>query len=327
MVGLRDGYVGNEAQDKRDYLTLKSPVENGVIMDWDNMEKIWYYTFYTELRLSPEEHPVLFTEAPLNPKANREKMMEIMFENLMIPSMYTASQPVLSLFASGLTTGIAIDSGYGVTHTVPIYEGLALHHAIQRLNLAGCALTDYLMKMLTERGYRFTTLIERELVRDIKEKLCYVALDFEQEMNTAAASSSLEKSYKLPDGQVITVGSESFSCPEALFQPAFLGVESGGIHKDTYNSIMKCDHDIHKDLCAHTVLSGGNTMYRGFATRMQRETERLVPSVKVKMFAPPQRKHSVWIGGSILASLFTSQWVSKQEYEENGPSAVHWKFY
>ena len=332
MAGVvnRDYYVGDEAQSLRGVLQLEYPIEHGIVTDWDDMEKLWFHTYYNELHVAPEDHPVMLTEAPLNPKRNRETMMEIMFEKFDHPAFYIAIQAVLSLYTTGRTTGLVLDSGDGVSHTVPVYEGYSLPHAILRIDLAGRDLTDYLRSILTERGYSFVTSAEREVVRDIKERVCYVARDFDGHMRLSASNRrlELEETYELPDGQIITVGNERFRCPEVIFQPSFIGLDSPGLHESLFNSIMKCDVDIRQDMYASIVLSGGSTLFPGIADRMLGEIVHLAqPRMKVKVIAPPERKYSVWLGGSILASLssFESMWISKDEYKESGTSIIHRK--
>jgi len=330
MVGMgqRDKYVGDEAQSRRSNLTLSYPIENGIVTNWDRMEQVLHHMFYNELRVAPEEHPTIGTETVWNPLPNREKHTQIMFETFNVPAYYMAITGVLALYASGRTTGVVVDCGDGSSSVVPVVDGLWLKRASLRRPYGGRLATEYLTEILTEHGYYFESTAEKEIVRDIKEKLGYVALDFDAEMDAAATSSSMEKSYELPDGQVITIGNARFRVNESFFKPSLVGVEVPGIHESVYNSIMRVEIDARKDLYGNIILSGGTTMADGFSDRLQKEVVALAPaSIRVNTVSPPERKYSVWIGGSILGSLSTFQqmWISKAEYDEVGPSIVHRK--
>lgn len=329
-VGMdnKDTYVGEEAKAKQGVLSLKYPIEHGIIVNWDNMENILHHVFYNELRVMPEEHSVFISEAPMNPKQNREKMTQILFETFRVPNMYMGIDAVSALKASGRTTGIVLYSEGGVTYSVPIYERSALPFGILRNNLGGRDITDYLVKLLSEVGHYFGSSAEREVVHDIKEKLCYVALDFEVEMKQYADSSAMDKTYELPNGNIVNLGNQRFSAPEALFQPMKMEREYNGIHEMIFESIMRCDPDIRAELFNNIVLAGSNTLYPGIAERLDKEITALAPaSMNVKIIAPPERKYSAWIGASMLASepSFEPMWITMAEYEDAGPSIVHRK--
>ncbi len=323
---VREYYIGEEAINLRGVLKLVYPVEHGQVQDWDAMERIWHYTFYNDLRVNPNEHPILLTEPPLNKNTNKEKMAELMFDTFNVPAMYISMQAILSLYASGRTTGIVVDSGDGVTHIVPVYEGFAIAHAIHRSDIGGRDVTDYLRRLLRQRGYSLSSSAEREIVRDIKERLCYVALDPEKELKLAEKVSGMEKTYTLPDGETLTIGAERFMAPELFFNPGAIGSEENALDELIYRSIQNCDVDLRRDLYANIVLSGGSTMFPGLKERLHKELTELVPeTMEVKIIAPPERRYSVWIGGSILSSLktFAKLWVTKKEYKEIGTTAVY----
>ena len=326
--GQIEDAVGEDAKRKRGILRMRYPIELGIVTNFEDMEKIWHHTFYSQLRVAPEDHPILLTDAPLNPKANRERMATIMFKTFNAHSVNISTAEVLGLYAAGVTTGIVVNSGARVTHIVPVFQSYMIPQAVSRLDLGGTDLSEYLMKIVVSRGYSFTTRAEQEQLHKIRERLCYVARDFEAEMSTSASSSDLEMSYELEDGNVACFGNERFRTTEVLFQPCFTGSESPGLHELVVQSIMKCKPELRKDLFANIVLAGGNTLYEGLRERLEDEIRALAEDgMEVKVVAPVARKYSGWIGGSILASLpeFQKMWITKAEFDKAGPTIVHEK--
>lgn len=355
-----EAYVGSIAQQNRGLLRLNHPVEHGVVTDWEDMERVWHHTYSRELKTAPEDHPLLITEAPLNPRANRDKMCQIMFETFNVPCVYVSVQAVLSLYASGRTTGVVVDSGDGVSHIVPVYEGFTLPTAIKRMDIAGRDVTEHLAFNIRRMlGVSLLSSSELDIARTIKEKCCYVSKDPVRDeklytglsyshyltqgpVGTNHEGSGLFSSYKLPDGHTLSLGVEQFRAPEILFNPQLIGDESPGIHELTALAISKTDLDLRPTLYQNILLSGGTTLLRGFGDRLISElkTTNYTNSgyswstkqnardtrMKIKIYAPPERKYSTWIGGSILAGLstFRKMWVTAQEYADD-PDIVHKK--
>lgn len=330
MVGgqNKDFFVGYEAVAKKDLLNLHYPLDDGIINNWEDIERIWHHCFYDELHVVPEDYPVLLTEKPLNLRSHREKTIQIMFETFKVKAFYSTIQQVLALFSLGRTTGVVWDAGEGVSHTLSIYEGYGLPHAISRSQISGTLLSQYLKNMLIKHGQPEYAL-DDSTVSSIKENLCQVALDYQAAKQEADAPVQIH----MTDGTVITVGTERIKCPEVLFNPKKLesmGINSAPIHKSIQDSIMKCEPDINPELYANIVLAGGTTMFHGLPERLEKEiVAQAQPALKVHVIATPSRKNAVWIGGSILASLeaFPEMSITMAQYKEEGASLIHRKCY
>merc|ERR1711935_840550 len=285
------------------------------------------------MKIDPKEHKVLLTEPPMNPTDNKKKMVETMIEKYNFGSVKVSIQAMLVLYAQGLLTGVVVDSGDGVSHIVPVWEGICPPHLIKRLNVAGRHVTKYLIKLLQVRGYAFNRTADFETVRQIKEKLCYVGYDLKVEKQLALETTTLISKYELPDGRIIKLGSERYEAPEVLFNPSLIDLEDDGVHEMLFNMIQEADIDLRASFYKHIVLSGGSTMYPGLPSRLEKEMKDLylerilkgdqkaLAKFKLRIEDPPRRKHMVFLGGSVLADIMKDRpefWISKAEWEEEG---------
>lgn len=319
-------FVGPKLDEHRGAFVLEHPMDKGMVTDggWDAMERLWEHVYSKQcLNAKQEEHPVLLTEAPLNQRKNRDQIAEIFFESIRAPALFFTPPSVLSLYASGRTTGVVLDVGEGVTHAVPVYEGFALQHSVVRSDVAGRDVTKQLQMQLRRAGLSFTTTAESELVKKIKEESCYLTPSPLANENTIKESNT---PYQLPDGQTVNLSTERYQAPNVLFDPSLIGSEEPGAAEVLVNSIMKSDIDLRSKLFSQIVLAGGSSLTPGFGDRMLYEVRSRAPShLRIRISAPPERLHSAYVGGSILASLstFKSMWVSRSEYEEHGSNILH----
>eukprot|EP00282_Hemiselmis_andersenii_P037417 CAMPEP_0169442212 /NCGR_PEP_ID=MMETSP1042-20121227/8705_1 /TAXON_ID=464988 /ORGANISM="Hemiselmis andersenii, Strain CCMP1180" /LENGTH=381 /DNA_ID=CAMNT_0009553365 /DNA_START=205 /DNA_END=1347 /DNA_ORIENTATION=- len=332
---LKDIMIGDEASENRTMLQITYPVDRGIVTNWDDMVLLWDYTF-NRMKVSDfSNRRILLTEPPMNPKHNREKLLEVMFENYGFEGVNISVQAMLTLYAQGLLTGVVVDSGDGVTHIIPVWEGFAIPHLTRRINLAGRNITDYLIKLLHQRGYSFNRTADFETVRQIKEQLAYVAFDAKEEQRLAEETTVVVKPYTLPDGRVIKVGQERFQCAEVLFQPRLVDIDGRGVVQELFDCINCADMDLRSDFYKHIVLSGGTTMFPGLPSRIEKEMRQLylekvlkgneegLEKWKLRIEDPPRRKHMVFLGGAVLADVARDKdsfWAKRADYVAAGGS-------
>jgi len=336
-VKLKDIMVGEECAEHRAMLETSYPVENGIVKDWDGMRHLWNYTFLEKMKINPKDHKILLTEPPMNPLNNQKKMLENMFETYGFAAAKVNIQAMLVLYAQGLLSGVVVDSGDGVTHIVPVWEGIVPPTLIKRLNVAGRHVTSYLIKLLQLRGYAFNRTADFETVRQIKEQLCYTGYDLEIEKRLGLETTTLVQTYTLPDGRVIKVANERYEAAEVLFQPHLIDVESVGLHEMLFNMIQEADIDLPQAFYQHIVLSGGSTMYPGLPSRLEKEMKdqylnkvlkgdkAKLEKFKLRIEDPPRRKHMVFLGGSVLADIMKDRpefWITAKEWKEQGANII-----
>ncbi|KAG2494443.1 hypothetical protein HYH03_007495 [Edaphochlamys debaryana] len=335
---LKEVYVGQEASAHNAQLELSYPMRNGIVQSWEEMDLIWEHAFGPEqLAVDPSECRILLTDPAMNPTANRQKMLEVMFETYGFSGANMQIQAVLTLYAQGLLTGLVVDSGDGVSHAVAVVDGYAFPHQTKRLNVAGRHVTAHLLELLQRRGYSLNRTADLDLVRDIKEAHCYVAFDYARELKLARETTHVMRSFSLPDGRVIRLGPERFMAPEVMFNPRLLDIEAPGVAEMAFNAIQDAPIDNRRGLYEHIVISGGSTMYPGMSTRMDKEMRALylervlkgdmagLRKLKLHIADPPNRKHMVFLGGAVLADIMkdhTDFWITRQQYAEDPAGAL-----
>ena len=331
---LKEIMIGDEIIGFRSLLELSHPVTEGIITDEEDLFKLWDYTLTQKMGIEdPSEKKIIVTEAPLNPISNKIKIFEILFEKIGVGAINIEPQAKCSLFAEGIDTGIVLDSGDGVTHCIPVSDGAILKHNIERMDIAGRHITEYLVRLLQKKGYAFNSSADFDFVRELKEKYCFVSNDIENDRRLERETSFYNSYHLLPDETRIRISDEKFEAPEILFNPSLIGKEYDGIPYMMMKSINSCPIDSRKGLYSGIVLSGANTLFPGFASRIENEIKKLYKETALKLakekkikininvIDSPKRKYSVFIGASIIANHYNTEgnedyWITRDEWLE-----------
>ena len=320
----KESIIGSEAEKKFGILNISYPIQGGIIVNWDEMERIWANTFYGELKISPEEHNLLLSESPFITRKDREKMLEMMFETFNCASTYLVAQSVLAAYSVGKSTGISIDCGHTSLNFAPIYEGFLQRHCVQHIPIAGKDINDILINLLIKNGQVIDSKMQKQSIIKAKESFCFLRYDNEDEIEKKKEEET--KDWELPDKKKITISKERYQATEVIFDPKQFGYDYPNFQELFKKTVKGIDSDLREIMLANIIFNGGTTLIKGFKNRVTQEIEQAGQDYefKKKVHTYPEAQFMAWIGGSILTSLtnFENLWITKAEYKEEGKATI-----
>lgn len=322
----KESIIGSEAEKKFGILDISYPIQGGVVVNWDEMERIWANTFYTELKIAPEEHNLLLSESPFTSRKDREKTLEMMFETFNCASTYIVAQSVLAAYSVGKSTGISIDCGHTSLNFAPIYEGFLIRNSVHHIPIAGKDINDLMINLLMKNGQVIESKMQKQSIIKAKELYCYFAQDFKNEEKEFDNNGEEIKEWELPDKRKIKIGKERFQSTEVLFNPKKFGYDYSNFQELFKKTVKSIDTDLREIMLANIIFNGGTTLIKGFKSRVNQEIEEAGKDYefKKKIHTYPEAQFMAWIGGSILSSLsnFENLWITKAEYKEEGKATI-----
>ena len=322
----KESIIGSEAEKKFGILDISYPIQGGKIVNWDEMERIWTNTFYSELKIAPEEHNIIMSESPFNSRKDREKILETMFETFNCASVYIEAQSVLAAYSVGKSTGISVDCGHSSLNFAPMYEGFLLKNCVHHIPIAGKDINDLLINLLIKNGQVIESKMQKQSIIKAKELYCYFAQNYEEEKREFENNKEETKEWELPDKRKIKIGEERFQATEVLFDPKQYGYDCIDFQELFRQTVKSIDIDLRECMLANILFNGGTTLFRGFKNRVTKEIEEAGKDYeyKKKIHIYPEAQYMAWIGGSILSSLsnFERLWITKSEYKEEGKASV-----
>ena len=323
----KESIIGSEAEKKFGILDISYPIQGGKIVNWNEMERIWTNTFYSELKIAPEEHNILLSESPFTSREDREKTLETMFETFNCASVYIEAQSVLAAYSVGKSTGISVDCGHTSLNFAPIYEGFLQKNCVHHIPLAGKDIHDFMINLLIKNGQVIESKMQKQSISKAKELYCYIAQNYEEEMKEFENNRDEEiKEWELPDKRKIKIGKERFQATEILFEPNKYGYDFINFQELFKQTVKSIDSDLRESMLLNIIFNGGTTLFKGFKNRVTREIEEAGKDYpyKKKIHTYPEAQYMAWIGGSILSSLsnFEKLWITKAEYKEEGKASI-----